>query len=130
MERTFSFEARAVVPTTQGLTSDTPERGKNQDESDKQPERHGIAHRSQPRRADRSDQKIGNASRMRYAIERARRKPSRSAAAPPKIARNHTMPPKMPVSVPVCSVEKFSFSCRYSASEAKPRNKTAARKSR
>src|SRR6267154_2346797 len=47
------------------------------------------------------------AAKMRYATESARRKPSRSAAAPPKIARNHTMPPKMPVRVPVCSVEKF-----------------------
>jgi hypothetical protein len=55
---------------------------------------------------------------MRYAIERARLNPRRSAAAPPKIARNHTMPPKMPVKVPVCSVEKFSFSCKYRAREA------------
>src|ERR1035441_14403 len=28
MERTFSFEARAVVPTTQGLTSATPSAGR------------------------------------------------------------------------------------------------------
>ena len=27
MERTFSFEARAVVPTTQGFTSETPRAG-------------------------------------------------------------------------------------------------------
>jgi len=59
------------------------------------------------------------AARRKYAVARARRKPRRSATAPPKIARNHTMPPNMPVRVPVCSVEKFSRSCRYSASDAK-----------
>jgi len=56
---------------------------------------------------------------MRYAIESARRNPNRSAAAPPKMARNQTMPPNIPVKVPVCWVEKFNFSCKYNAREAK-----------
>src|SRR5439155_1488063 len=38
--------------------------------------------------------------------------PGLSAIAPPKMARNQTIPPKIPASVPVCSVGKFSFSWR------------------
>ena len=61
MERTFSFDARAVVPTTHGLTSETPERGQNQNEADEQAERHRIADGRQPRCSNRADQKIRSA---------------------------------------------------------------------
>ena len=105
------FEARAVVPTTQGLTSATPRAGRIKMQPTKRPSgtalRIGASHEApiEPIR------KYAPA-RIKYASERARRKPKRSAMAPPKIARNHTMPPNIPVSVPVCSVEKLSFSCR------------------
>ena len=61
MERTFSFEARAVVPTTLGFTSATPSAGRARTKADQDHQRHGVAHRREPRRAQRSQQKIGAA---------------------------------------------------------------------
>jgi len=42
--------------------------------------------------------------------ERGRKPGDRRGSA--ENGENQTMPPKMPVSVPVCSVEKLSFSCK------------------
>ena len=111
MERTFSLEARAVVPTTQGFTRETPSAGRMRMKPTNKLS--GTALRTGASQ-DAPIEPIRKyaAARMRYAIDRARRNPSRSAAAPPKMARNHTMPPKMPVSVPVCSTEKFRRSCK------------------
>src|SRR5579863_7328008 len=57
MERTFSWEARAVVPTTQGFTSATPSAGSKND-SDQNHEGHGIAHRSKPGGANGAEQEV------------------------------------------------------------------------
>src|SRR5215472_10532489 len=111
MERTFSLEARAVVPATQGLTIEIPNAGKIKTHPTKRLSgtelRMGASHD-----APMDPIRKYAVARIRYARESARRKPSLSATAPPKIARNHTIPPKKPVSVPVVSVEKSSFSCR------------------
>ncbi len=55
MERTFSLEARAVVPTTDHRDT---KRGQQQHEADEQTQRQQIADWRQPGRTDGADQKI------------------------------------------------------------------------
>src|SRR6202030_2046520 len=96
MERTFSFEARAVVPTTQGLTSAIPSAGsirtKPTSNHSGTAARTGASH-DEPSEPSRKYEPL----RMKYASESDRRKPKRSAKVPPNAARNHTRPPNNPV---------------------------------
>src|SRR5713101_3893604 len=111
MDRTFSFDARAVVPTTHGFTSEIPNAGnirmKPTNNHNGTASRTGASH-GEPMEPRRKYATL----KIKYASDSALRIPGQSAAVPPKIARNHTMPPNKPVSVPVCSVGKFSFSWR------------------
>ena len=58
MERTFSLEARAVVPTTQGFTIEMPSAGRMRINPTNRLMRHRVAHRRQPGRSDGANQKI------------------------------------------------------------------------
>src|SRR5215813_6910408 len=95
MERTFSLDARAVVPTTLGLTNATPNAGRKRMtpaiQTNGRTLRTGASHGA----AIEPTKKYEHV-RMKYASDRARRKPKRSASAPPKIAITQTAPPKMP----------------------------------
>src|SRR5260370_10066467 len=108
MDRTFSFEARAVVPTTHGFTSETPNAGKIRmnptNNHSGTASRTGASH-GEPMEPRRKYAPL----KIRYASDSARRNPSQSAAVPPKIARNHTIPPNIPGSGPAFSAGQFSF---------------------
>src|SRR5882672_622038 len=95
MERTFSLEARAVVPTTLGLTSATPSAGRNRitptSSQSGTTVRTGASHGAAIDPTRKYEQ-----VRMKYASDSARRKPKRSAIAPPKIAITQTPAPKKP----------------------------------
>ena len=58
MERTFSFEARAVVPTTAGLTRAMPSAGSAKTTADQHDQRHVVAYGRQPGSSQRSQQEI------------------------------------------------------------------------
>src|SRR4029077_7701444 len=100
MERTFSLEARAVVPTTLGLTSEVPSAGNRSTMATNSHKgmafRMGLSHGApiEPRRKYAQ-------LRMSEASERALLKPNQSAPVQPKMARNQTAPPNIPASVPV-----------------------------
>src|SRR3977135_1997893 len=117
MERTFSFEARAVVPTTQGLPSAIPSAGSISTKPTSNPSgtaaRPGVSH-DEPSDPRRKYEPL----RMKYASESDRRKPKRSANVPPNAARNHTRPPNNPVKLLACAAGKLRVSCKYLASDA------------
>src|ERR1700675_2687202 len=117
MERTFSFDEIAVVPTTQGLTSATPSAGSI---NTKPTSNHsGTAARTGASHDEPSDPiRKYEPLRIKYASESERRKPRRSAKVPPNAARNHTRPPNNPVRLVACAAGKLSVSCRYRASDA------------
>ncbi len=117
MDRTFSFDARAVVPTTHGFTSAIPSAGSMS--TTVTSTTNGTAPRKGAIQLDPSDPKIKYEQlRMKYASESDLRNPRRSASVPPNAARNHTNPPNNPVRLPACSTGKFSVSCKYRTSEA------------
>src|ERR1700755_235168 len=58
MERTFSFDARAVVPTTQGFTSAMPSAGSARMKSTKSPSGREMETSRNPRRTDRAEQEV------------------------------------------------------------------------
>src|SRR5450432_407917 len=106
MERTFSFEARAVVPTTQGFTNATPSAGRVS--TNPTSSHSGTALRTGESHGDPSDPSSKyDALKIKYASERERRNPRRSASVPPNAARNHTSPPNNPVRLPACSAGKL-----------------------
>src|SRR6202020_2485813 len=111
MERTFSFDDRAMVPTTQGLTSAMPNAGSINTNATRATS--GTAARRGAIHADPKDPSKKYAHvRMKYAREREPRKPRRYASVPPNAARNHTSPPNRPVKLLACSTGKFSVSFR------------------
>src|SRR5579863_10075778 len=117
MDRTFSLDARAVVPTTHGFTRATPSAGSISTTVTSTTK--GTAARNGAIQLDPSDPKIKYEQlRMKYASESDLRNPKRSASVPPNAARNHTRPPNSPVKLPACSTGKFNVSCKYRASEA------------
>src|ERR1700722_6968891 len=111
MERTFSFEARAVVPTTQGLTSAIPSAGnintKPTSNHSGNAARIGASH-DDPNEPSRKYEQL----KIKYASESDRLKPRRSARVPPNAARNHTRPPNNPVRLVACAAGKLSVSCK------------------
>ena len=117
MERTFSFEARAVVPTTHGFTSAIPSAGSISTTATSTTK--GTAARKGAIQLDPSEPKIKYEQvKIKYASDSDLRNPKRSASVPPNAARNHTNPPNNPVKLPACSTGKFNVSCRYRANEA------------
>ena len=58
MERTFSFDARAVVPTTLGFTSAMPSAGSASTNVARTTSGTAVADRRHPRRAQRAQQKV------------------------------------------------------------------------
>src|ERR1700719_1365741 len=116
MVRTFSFDARAVVPTTQGLTNAIPSAGSI---NTKPTSNHsGTAARTGASHGEPSEpSKKYEPLKMRYASESDRRKPKRSAKVPPNAARNHTRPPNNPVRLLACAAGKLSVSCQKRASD-------------
>src|ERR1700733_7531579 len=110
MERTFSFDARAVVPTTHGFTSAIPSAGSISTTATSTTK--GTAARNGAIQLDPNEPKI------KYESDSDLRNPRRSASVPPNAARNHTNPPNNPVKLPACSTGKFNVSCRYRANEA------------
>src|ERR1700676_1451993 len=117
MERTFSFDARAVVPTTQGLTSAIPNAGSI---NTKLTSNHSGTEAPTGASHDETSEPSRKYEplRMKYASDSDRRKPRRSASVPPNAARNQTRPPNKPVRLLACSTGKFSVSFRYRASDA------------
>src|ERR1700730_14067116 len=117
MERTFSFEARAVVPTTQGFTSAMPSAGsintRPTSNHSGTAARTGASH-DEPSEPSRKYEPL----KMKYANESERRNPRRSAKVPPNAARNHTRPPNNPVKLLACAAGKLRVSCKYLASDA------------
>src|ERR1700694_1933830 len=117
MERTFSSDARAVVPTTQGLTSAIPNAGsintKPTSNHSGTAARTGASH-DEPSEPNRKYEPL----KMKYASESDRRKPKRSANVPPNAARTNTRPPNKPVKLLACAAGKLSVSCKYRASDA------------
>ena len=59
MERTFSLEARAVVPDHAWFDQRDAQRRQHQHQRHQHAQRHRVAHRSEPGRADRSEQEVG-----------------------------------------------------------------------
>src|SRR6202140_4442297 len=111
MERTFSLDESAVLPTTQGLTSAIPSAGSI---NTKPTSNHrGTAARTGPSHDEPSDpSRKYEQLKMKYASESERRKPSRSASVPPNAARNHTSPPNNPVRLVACAAGKLNVSGR------------------
>src|SRR5947207_685233 len=111
IDLTFSWDERAVVPTTHGLTSAIPSAGSINttvtSTTNGTALRMGAIHGAPIEPSKKYDP-----DKTKYAKESARRNPSRSAIAPPKIARNHTNPPKSPARLVARSVGKLSASCR------------------
>src|ERR1700682_2111030 len=111
MDRTFSLEARAVVPTTQGFTSAIPSAGSINTKPTSN-------HRGTASRTGESQDEPSEPSRkyaplkIKYASESDRRNPRRSANVPPNAARNHTSPPKRPVRLLACAAGKLKVSCK------------------
>src|ERR1700693_1398275 len=117
MERTFSFDARAVVPTTQGLTKAIPSAGSIS--TNPTSNHNGTAARTGASHEEPSDpSRKYEPLKMKYASDSDRRKPKRSANVPPNAARNHTRPPNNPVRLLACAAGKLSVSCKYRASDA------------
>src|SRR5712672_3335746 len=110
-ERTFSFEERAVVPTTQGFTRATPRAGRIKMNATSVTR--GMLLRKGASQGELIDPNTKYAKlKIRYAMESARRKPRRSANAPPPIARNQTQPPNIPVRLLARSTSKCKPSCK------------------
>src|ERR1700692_3365310 len=111
MDRTFSFDESAVVPTTQGLTSAIPSAGsintKPTSNHSGTAARTGESH-DEPSEPSRKYEPL----KMKYASESDRRKPRRSAKVPPNAARKHTSPPNNPVRLLACAAGKLSVSCK------------------
>src|SRR5580658_730465 len=111
MDRTFSRDARAVVPTTHGFTSAIPSAGSIS--TIVTSTTRGTAARNGAIQLDASDPKIKYEQlKMKYARDSDLRNPRRSATVAPNAARNHTSPPNNPVRLVACSTGKFSVSCK------------------
>src|SRR5439155_21020791 len=110
-ERTFSCDARAVVPTTHGLTKATPRAGSIRTTVTNKTR--GTALRiGASQGAPIEPKRKYDPLKIKYARERARRKPRRSAMAPRKMAKSHTSPPKRPARLAARSVGKLNTSCK------------------
>src|SRR3984957_20457510 len=107
MERTFSFEDRAMVPTTHGFTNAIPSAGSISTTVTTSgiDERSGAS-QDVPSEPSRKYEQV----RMKYASESERRNPNRSASVPPNAARNQTNPPNSPVKLPAWATGNFSVS--------------------
>ena len=87
---------RAPSSPPRTVSPGNPQRGEHQNETDKQGHSGTALRTGASHGAPIDPSRKYAAARIKYARERARRKPRRSAIAPPKIARNQTMPPKNP----------------------------------
>src|ERR1700678_1701795 len=117
MERTFSFQARPVVPTTHGFPSAIPSAGSISTPATSTTK--GTAARKGAIQLDPSEPKIKyEPVKIKYATDSDLRNPKRSASVTPNAPRNRTKPPNNPVTLPACSTGKFNVSCRYRANEA------------
>ena len=119
-----------MVPTTLGFTSATPNAGSASTNATSTPSgtvcRTGASHAapSDPSRKYAHD-------RIRYASASALRNPIRSASVPPKTGRNHTSPPKNPVSVPaLLRWGNAAFRAGSAPARRTPRSRRAVRTAR